>query len=48
MASYLESEGYLTTTASTGTEAVRVARELKPDIITLDMLLPGKTRLCTS
>jgi signal transduction histidine kinase/CheY-like chemotaxis protein len=43
MASYLESEGYLTMTATTGTEAVRVARELKPDIITLDMLLPGKS-----
>jgi PAS domain S-box-containing protein len=43
MSSYLESEGYLTVTASSGVEAVRVARELKPDVITLDMLLPGKS-----
>jgi signal transduction histidine kinase/CheY-like chemotaxis protein len=43
MASYLESEGYLTVTAGSGIEAVRIARELKPDVITLDMLLPGKS-----
>jgi DNA-binding response OmpR family regulator len=43
MCSYLESEGYLTVTAGSGIEAVRVARELKPDVITLDMLLPGKS-----
>jgi signal transduction histidine kinase/CheY-like chemotaxis protein len=43
MASYLESEGYLTVTASSGIEGVRIARELKPDVITLDMLLPGKS-----
>jgi PAS domain S-box-containing protein len=34
---------YLTVTASSGIEGVRIARELKPDVITLDMLLPGKS-----
>jgi PAS domain S-box-containing protein len=43
MISYLESEGYVTVTAKSGTEAVRLAREMKPDVITLDMLLPGKS-----
>jgi PAS domain S-box-containing protein len=40
--SYLESAGYLTVTAGSGPEAIRQAKELKPDVITLDMMLPGK------
>jgi PAS domain S-box-containing protein len=43
LVSYLESEGFRTATASTGAEAVRLAHQLQPDLITLDMLLPGKS-----
>lgn len=37
---YLEKEGYRTVTASTGTEALKYAREEKPDLIVLDLMLP--------
>ncbi|MFN7935685.1 MAG: ATP-binding protein [Bryobacteraceae bacterium] len=40
LASYLESEGYSIATASSGIEAVRKAREIRPDVITLDVLMP--------
>ena len=43
MSSYLESEGYLTVIANSGSEGIRIARELLPDVITLDMLMPGKS-----
>ena len=33
-------EGWQVSTAATGTEAVRVAREVRPDAIVLDMMLP--------
>lgn len=38
---YLSREGFETHTAATGSEALRVARELKPSVITLDVLMPG-------
>jgi CheY-like chemotaxis protein len=41
--SYLESEGFSVATAANGEEALKLARELSPDVITLDMLLPGKS-----
>jgi CheY-like chemotaxis protein/anti-sigma regulatory factor (Ser/Thr protein kinase) len=40
---YLESEGYRTATAWSGSEAIEKARELCPDAITLDMLMPEKS-----
>lgn len=40
LASYLEAEGYSIATAASGIEAVRKAREIGPDIITLDVLMP--------
>ena len=43
LASYLEPVGIRTATASTADEGVRMARDLKPDAITLDLLLPGKS-----
>jgi PAS domain S-box-containing protein len=43
MARYLESEGYRTVAASSGTEGIRKAREHVPDAITLDMLMPGRS-----
>jgi PAS domain S-box-containing protein len=43
LADHLESEGYRTVTVNSGADAVRMARELRPDLITLDMLMPGKT-----
>jgi len=43
LVSYLESAGYRTTTAGSGQDALRRAREEKPAAITLDMLMPGKT-----
>ena len=39
----LEDEGYEIHEASDGEEAVAKARELKPDLIVLDVMMPGKT-----
>jgi PAS domain S-box-containing protein len=43
LASYLEPLGIRTRCASTADEGIRLARDLKPDAITLDLLLPGKS-----
>lgn len=37
---YLERAGHHVTTASSGTEALQQARELHPDLITLDVMMP--------
>ncbi len=37
----LSKEGYVVVTATTGEEGLRVARESRPDAVTLDVLLPG-------
>jgi len=36
-------EGWEVSTAGSGLEAVRVAREVKPDALVLDMMLPDST-----
>ncbi len=41
----LEQEGYLVTTASDGEETLRKAEAEMPDIILLDIVMPGKTGL---
>ncbi|NNE93377.1 MAG: response regulator [Verrucomicrobiales bacterium] len=38
----LEAEGYVVYTAETGEEGLKIAREKKPDAITLDVVMPGK------
>ncbi|MDW7739013.1 MAG: response regulator transcription factor [Bacillota bacterium] len=38
---YLEREKYYVLTANEGVEALRMAREEKPDLIILDLMLPG-------
>ena len=38
---YLKASGFRVALAQSGTEAVRVARELKPDCILMDLALPG-------
>jgi CheY-like chemotaxis protein len=43
LASYLEPMGIRTECASTADEGLRLARDLKPDVITLDLLMPGKS-----
>ncbi|MDI1290342.1 MAG: response regulator transcription factor [bacterium] len=40
-ASYLEHEGFAVTVAHNGPDAVEQARETKPDLIVLDLMLPG-------
>jgi CheY-like chemotaxis protein len=40
--SFLNKEGYRVETASNGEEGLRLARELKPNAITLDVMMPGK------
>ena len=40
--SYLEPAGYATITASSGAEALDKAKNLRPDAITLNMLMPSK------
>ena len=37
---FLTKEGFFVTTASTGVEGLRIARELKPTAITLDVMMP--------
>ncbi len=39
--SYLEREGFEVATAGDGEQAVALARELDPDVIVLDLMLPG-------
>ncbi|MDF2670041.1 MAG: Response regulator consisting of a CheY-like receiver domain and a DNA-binding domain [Paenibacillus sp.] len=40
MEPFLRQEGFLTLTARTGTEALRIAKERKPDLVVLDWMLP--------
>ena len=42
---YLEHSGYRSACAATAADAVRLARELKPDAITLDIILPDRDGL---
>ncbi|MBI4442251.1 MAG: response regulator, partial [Acidobacteria bacterium] len=42
LANYLEPEGYRTVAAESGEVAIAKARQLLPDAITLNMLMPGK------
>ena len=42
LSSILEEEGYEVTSVTNGREAVEVARRQRPDLITLDLALPGK------
>lgn len=41
LAHYTEEMGCRTVTAASGEEGLRLARELRPDLITLDLLMPG-------
>ena len=41
LVSYLEPEGYRTETAATAAEAIEKAKTLRPDSITLDVLMPN-------
>ncbi len=41
VSSYLEREGFEVATAADGIRAVELARELHPDVIVLDLMLPG-------
>ncbi len=41
LVSHLESGGYLTISAASSEEGVRLARQLMPDIIVMDVLFPG-------
>lgn len=41
MESYLEREKFDVTLAHTGAEALELAREIDPDVVILDLALPG-------
>lgn len=43
LVSHLEEAGYRVITVASGSEAVRAATDLQPDVITLDLLMPGKS-----
>ena len=38
---YLEGEGFAVSTAADGEEAIRLAQERRPDVVVLDLMLPG-------
>ncbi len=38
---FLEGEGYRTLTADNGFEAIRIAQQHQPDLILLDIMMPG-------
>ncbi|MEE8413084.1 MAG: response regulator transcription factor [Dehalococcoidales bacterium] len=38
---YLNRDGYRVITANDGLEALRLAREIRPDLVVLDLMLPG-------
>ena len=38
---YLNRDGYIVLTAYNGIEALRLAREVHPNLIVLDIMLPG-------
>lgn len=40
---YIEAEGYTAQLIAEGTDAVEIVRESKPDLILLDIMLPGKS-----
>ncbi len=42
---YLKRDGYRVLTAYSGTDALKIAREAKPDLIVLDLMLPGMSGL---
>ena len=42
LASHLVGENFQTEIASSGDDALAKARQLQPDVITLDMIMPGK------
>ena len=41
VAYHLARAGYLVTTAASGSEAIRAAKEARPDLVILDLMLPG-------
>jgi len=43
----LKSKGYLTATARDGVEAIRKAKEFRPDLILLDVMMPNKDGIQT-
>ena len=45
IAYHLKSEGYTVETAADGTRAVAIARERRPDLVLLDVMLPGMNGL---
>ena len=45
LARFLELRGYLVRTAESGAEAVAIATESKPDLILLDLVMPGMSGL---
>ncbi|MBN2472657.1 MAG: response regulator [Anaerolineae bacterium] len=43
LASFLAEDGYRVTLASSGRQGIELARQLRPDVITTDLMMPGMT-----
>jgi DNA-binding response OmpR family regulator len=41
LSAYLEREGFAVSTAADGEQAIRLAQERRPDVVVLDLMLPG-------
>jgi len=44
----LEASGFVVYSAQTGEEGVRIAREIRPDLVLMDISLPGMDGLCAT
>ena len=45
LAEYLRGEGFEVDVAADGAAALRIARSTRPDVVVVDAMMPGRTRV---